>query len=223
MPSTEASPAATVILARDTAAGLQVLMLKRNSAHSFGGMWVFPGGKVDPEDAGEDELATARTAAAREAREEAGLSITADHFVTLAHWMPPPEAPRRFSTWFFVAEAPADCEVTIDGHEIHEHVWITPGAALDRHAEGEIELAPPTWISLASLAPFETVAAAVAHGAARTEPERYATHIVKDAEHTYAVWAGDPAYDSADLVIEGPRRRLRMGKGRWHFDGELWP
>src|SRR5205085_686165 len=83
--------------------------------------------------------------AAREAREEAGLAISADHFVTLAHWMPPPEAPRRFSTWFFVAEAPADCEVTIDGHEIHEHVWITPEAALDRHADGEIELAPPPW------------------------------------------------------------------------------
>ena len=42
--------AATVVVARDSTEGLEVLMLRRNSKIYFGGMWVFPGGKVDPAD-----------------------------------------------------------------------------------------------------------------------------------------------------------------------------
>ena len=45
-----AIPAATVVLVRDGATGLEVLMLHRASRVAFGGMWVFPGGKVDEED-----------------------------------------------------------------------------------------------------------------------------------------------------------------------------
>ena len=40
--------AATVILLRDAADGLETLMLRRNSKISFGGMWVFPGGHSIP-------------------------------------------------------------------------------------------------------------------------------------------------------------------------------
>ena len=44
--------AATVILLRDGADGLETLMLRRNSKLAFvGGMWVFPGGRVDAQDA----------------------------------------------------------------------------------------------------------------------------------------------------------------------------
>ena len=67
MPAADATPAATVVIARDGGDGVEVLMLRRNSAHAFGGMWVFPGGKVDPGDvdpASADELSTARRAAA---------------------------------------------------------------------------------------------------------------------------------------------------------------
>ncbi len=56
----ELIPAATVILAKDAEPGIEVLMLRRNSAIAFGGAWVFPGGRVDPEDAGVDELDRSR-------------------------------------------------------------------------------------------------------------------------------------------------------------------
>ena len=44
-------PASTVILLRDAPDGLHTLLLRRNSALGFaGGNWVFPGGRVDPEE-----------------------------------------------------------------------------------------------------------------------------------------------------------------------------
>src|SRR3954467_4532025 len=96
--------AATVILARDTKRGPEVLMLRRNSKIAFGGMWVFPGGRVDPADLdgvpAHDEVAAARRAAVRETHEEAGLVVAEDGLVVFSHWVPPAGVPVRFSTWF---------------------------------------------------------------------------------------------------------------------------
>ena len=68
-------PAATVVLVRDGDAGLETLMLHKNSKLAFGGMWVFPGGRIDDEDREGAESAedAARRAAVREAVEEADL------------------------------------------------------------------------------------------------------------------------------------------------------
>ena len=44
-------PAATVVVLRDAPGGLETLMMRRISKLSFvGGMWVFPGGRVDDDD-----------------------------------------------------------------------------------------------------------------------------------------------------------------------------
>ena len=48
-------PASTVMLVRDAARGPEVLMLQRTAGAAFGaGMYVFPGGRVDPADSGRD-------------------------------------------------------------------------------------------------------------------------------------------------------------------------
>ena len=85
----EAVPAATAVLVRDGLDGVEVLMARRNSRLAFaGGAWVFPGGRVDPGDwDGEPVtdlrdrrmLDAARRAAVREAAEETGAVIEADH------------------------------------------------------------------------------------------------------------------------------------------------
>ena len=76
-----------MVLVRDGAGdgGLEVLMLHRVSKVAFGGMWVFPGGKVDDDDRrpGDDEAAAARRAAAREAMEECGLAVDPDDLVAV--------------------------------------------------------------------------------------------------------------------------------------------
>jgi len=224
MSAAEASPAATVVIARDGEGGeIEVLMVHRNSKHAFGGMWVFPGGKVDPEDvdpiAPHDEALAARRAAVREAHEEAGLVLELDDLVAISHWTPPPEAPRKFTTWFFAMKAPAVHDVAIDGDEIQDHVWITPTEALRRGDLHEIELAPPTWMTLHAMSRFGAVAAYLDDAAQRTPP-RFATHLGKVGDNPVAMWEGDVAYDNGDLDLPGPRHRLHMGRGAWRYEGE---
>jgi 8-oxo-dGTP pyrophosphatase MutT (NUDIX family) len=217
--------AATVILLRDAADGIEVLMLRRNSKLAFvGGMWVFPGGRVDPEDLPdplpadplEAELAAARNAAVREAAEEAGLVVDAEGLVPFSHWTPPPITPKRFLTWFFVGAAP-EGGVTIDGGEIHDHGWMSPRRALERRAAGEIEVAPPTFITLDRLAGYPDVATALADSRAR-QPERFETRIALVDGGSVALYDGDAGYESVDPSLEGGRHRLWMRTDGWHYE-----
>lgn len=219
----EAIPAATVVLVRDPPSGLGVetLMLHKNEGQAFGGMWVFPGGKVEPGDErpGADEADDARRAAVREAAEETGLVLREEDLVPFAHWVPPRGAPRRYSTWFFVAALPpGSAEVVIDGGEIGDHVWSTPAEALERHAAGEVELAPPTWVTLHTLAEAASPADAVER--ARRQPVSFfSTRISGRGEALVSLWAPDVAYDGGDLDAEGPRHRLWMPeRGAWTFE-----
>jgi 8-oxo-dGTP pyrophosphatase MutT (NUDIX family) len=217
--------AATVILVRDAPAGLEVLMLRRNSQLAFvGGMWVFPGGRVDPgdvpdpipDDPLEAELAAARAAAVREAAEEAGLVVDAEGLVPFSHWTPPPITPKRFLTWFFLGAAPMG-GVTIDGGEIHDHGWMSPQLALERRAAGEIDMAPPTYITLDRLAGYPDVATALADTCARP-PERFATRISLVEGGSVALYDGDAGYESGDPTLPGGRHRLWMLKDGWRYE-----
>ena len=71
-----ARPSASVAVVRQSAGGLEVLLVKRNEKIAFhGGAWVFPGGRVDESDAlgiSDGEMVLAARAATREAEEEAG-------------------------------------------------------------------------------------------------------------------------------------------------------
>ena len=80
-------PAATVLLLRDTPAGIEVLMTRRSLNASFApGAYVFPGGGIDPQDAAAHGQATCRPtqsqahltqaiAAIRESFEELGVLL----------------------------------------------------------------------------------------------------------------------------------------------------
>lgn len=219
-PGTKPVAAATVILLRDTDDGIETLMLRRNSKIAFGGMWVFPGGRVDDADreglADDDELGAARRAAAREAHEEAGLVIDVEGLVPFSHWTPPPITPKRFLTWFFLARAP-ERDVVIDEGEIHEHLWMGPRSALDRRDARQIELAPPTWISLHTLAAHANVEDALSQALAR-EPEHFQTHISVGGLGPVALWHGDAGWESSDADVPGRRHRLSMLADRWRYE-----
>jgi 8-oxo-dGTP pyrophosphatase MutT (NUDIX family) len=228
--------AATVILLRDGEGGLETLMLKRNSKIAFGGMWVFPGGRIDEADwAGLpraervdasgaldalealDALAAARRAARREAMEECGLEVDEGGMHPFSHWTPPPTTPRRFLTWFFAARATAH-EVAIDHGEIHASAWMRPADALARRDAGEIEVAPPTFVSLSELRAFDHVEHALEAIRART-PERFQTRIGLTDDGPVCLWHGDAGYDASDPRLPGPRHRLTMPKrSSWTYD-----
>jgi len=228
--------AATVIPLRDAVqpdgtTALEVLMLRKSSAISFGGMWVFPGGKVDPDDddpaAPGDELAAARRAAAREALEEADLLVEPAAMVPFSHWTPPAAAAmgsrKRFLTWFFACRAPVgeDGVVTIDMGEIHEDEWVRPADMLRRRDEGEIQLVPPTVVTLHDLAAHGSVDEVLDAARART-PFQYVTKILGTPDGTamVALWHGDAAYESEDLDAPGPRHRLVMEDPAWRLEVE---
>ena len=215
--------AATVVLLRDALGGLETLMMRRSSKLSFvGGMWVFPGGRVDVDDypAGQpdDILAASRAAAVREAAEEADLVIPIDDLVPYSHWVPPTTIDKRFATWFFVAPAPAG-SVTVDGGEIKEHAWWRPADTLARHAAGEIEMVPPTFITLMELAEHPTAAEALSAARGRADHiPHYETHIALDDGVPVSLWRGDAGYDTHDASAPGPRHRLTLHEGGWRFE-----
>lgn len=212
--------AGTVVPLRDGPGGLEVLLLKRSSRGAFGGMWVFPGGKVEQEDltGGGGEVLCARRAAVREAREEAGLVFEEAALVPLSFWLPPPEAPRRFATWFFLVLADRAASVEVDLTEIHEHRWASPGDAMSSRDGGRIQLAPPTFTTLWTLSGYDRAAAAL-EAASSEEPGTFVSHVAIGEDGVVAtLWEGDAGYDDRDFARPGPRRRLVMDPRGWRVE-----
>jgi len=220
-------PAATVIPIRDSDAGIEVLVLRRDTNLAFhGGSWVFPGGRLDPGDfeaaGSQNEHDAARFAAVREAKEEADLDIDIEDLVALSHWTTPLGRNRRFSTWFYVVKAPDGVagEVTVDDGEIREFEWHTLEAAISGCDAGEIMLAGPTYVSLLRLAEHSMVSDALE--ATKAGPyEVFEPKIVKGADGTSSVYAEDPAYDTGNLDAPGPRHRMQMLEKGYRYINEL--
>ncbi len=112
-------PAATVMLVRDGRVGVEVFLMERSRVGMFGGLHVFPGGKVDLEDhgagwgslsSGPDDAAASGhlgtesgglgywVACIRECFEEAGVLLAADEAGVLLR-LHSPEVRDRFGVW----------------------------------------------------------------------------------------------------------------------------
>ena len=206
--------AATVVLLR-SGDEPEVYLLRRQTSMAFaGGMFVFPGGGVDPRDfdtgvgwagpppadwagaLGVDE-AMARAlvcAAVRETFEESGvllagptptevvadttgedweadrvaletreLSMTdfldrrglvlrADLLGVWAGWLTPVFEPRRYRTWFFVAELPEGQRTRDVSTESDLVTWLPVSEAVARTDAGEVMMLPPTYLTCLEVA-----------------------------------------------------------------------
>ncbi|MFB7893225.1 NUDIX domain-containing protein [Microbacterium sp. NPDC056044] len=222
--------AATVVLMRDGAEGLEVLMIERPDRGSFAGAWVFPGGKLEDGDCLTDaeaeavaEEAVARRAAVRETAEEIGLGLDADALVTLSCWDPPPGIALRIRTWFFLTPA-ATGALTLAADEVETAEWLRPADALARHGRGGFTLYPPTWVTLHGLTAHPDAESAL--GAARLGGvQRFETVARRGGEGPILLWQGDDEWDAdaagaasdAGAEASGSRHRLEIGALPWRY------
>ncbi|MEM1111305.1 MAG: NUDIX hydrolase [Pseudomonadota bacterium] len=207
-------PAATVVMLRDGDAGLEVLLVQRSKAVAhMGGMWVFPGGKVDAADTEQaaDDYSAALNAAIRETQEEAGLILDHDQLVYLSHWTTPVGAKRRFSTWFFLAILEDGQEVQVDGGEIAEHRWVRPATAFAELADEAhpFKLMPPTYVSLVDVSPYGSCAE-VREEIGSRDAIIYAPRMVFVDGGICFLYAGDAGYEEEQLEHDGAQHRTYM-------------
>jgi 8-oxo-dGTP pyrophosphatase MutT (NUDIX family) len=153
-----AREAATVMLLRDGAAGVEVWVLRRARLMAFaGGMIAFPGGSRDAADG--DLVDTA----VRETAEECGVRLAdREALRPWARWVTPEHEPRRFDTMFYAVALPAGMEPVATNEESEVAFWVPARQALAERAAGRFALLPPTQVCLEDLAAAPDVAALLA-------------------------------------------------------------
>ena len=147
------------------------------------------------------------------------LVLDVDRLHLFSHWITPAGMPRRYDTWFFVAEAPAGHTYLHDDGETVASTWIRPADALERADAGELELIFPTRRSLEALTRFETASEVVAVVRAASDlPPATQPRIVADGNGARLLLPGDPGYDDAvepaDGSISGPALRAMRAAER---------
>jgi 8-oxo-dGTP pyrophosphatase MutT (NUDIX family) len=198
MPPVTPRPAASLILLRRGGKhrdrNVEVMLVRRSPKASFmPGVWVFPGGTVDPGD-GEDPEPAHRACAVRELHEEAGIELPGDaELHAWSRWITPELAPVRFDTRFYVALAPPHSPPHPDGAETTEAAWISPREALRRHRGGELSLVFPTIKHLESLLPYDSAEEVLAAATDRVI-EPVLPRVVGEGDDQRVVLPGDPAY-----------------------------
>jgi glyoxylase-like metal-dependent hydrolase (beta-lactamase superfamily II)/8-oxo-dGTP pyrophosphatase MutT (NUDIX family) len=128
--------------------------------------------------------------------EKENLFIPAQEIAYYSHWITAPGRPRRFSTRFFVACAPAGQHGAHDRSETVHSVWVSPREALERDQRKEIELIFPTRSTLADLAHFRMPREIFEHAGS-----------LGDIEVNAACWA---------LDHEGSQRLFRRSDAPYH-------
>lgn len=206
-------PAATLVVVRQGSHGLEVLMLERPTGGFFGGLWVFPGGAVEPVD--DSELARRavlvpngaedgawRSAALRETAEELGLTMTS-----------PPLQPLEWGHGSRVFEQVLRHGAAFDGGRLRPlSRWVTPEWAPTRYDTrfylAVVEEDPPLRPRVGEVERFEWVTPSDA--LARADRSEWA--LVTPTLH-HLTWLASLADVSAAWHLAGGARRLLPADG----------
>jgi 8-oxo-dGTP pyrophosphatase MutT (NUDIX family) len=122
---------------------------------------------------------------------EHGLVLRADLLRPWANWVTPEEEPRRYDTRFFLAELPSGQRADGVTTEADHAGWRRPADAIEDWKAGRRGLLPPTWMTLADLAEFDSVAAAMA--ADRTI-DKIIPRVVREGDRLRVLLPGTPGY-----------------------------
>jgi len=130
------------------------------------------------------------------------LVLALDLLVPYAHWITPEKLPKRFDTWFFLAEAPPEQLGRHDGKEATDSIWLSPREALDGGDSGRFTLPFPTTRNLIRLGKQDSVAAALDH--ARSQPVVTVLPIMtKDGDKRLLRIPAEAGYDGELFEFSG--------------------
>ena len=206
-----------------------MLLARRSSKLAFhGGAWVFPGGRIDPDDYAGDARRSAAAAAraprrARRRRKRASTSTPTRSSTSRTGRRPRSRrsGSRRGSS--SVRSRAATRSPTAPRPTALQ--WFRPDDALAARAAGEIELAPPQYVTLLELRDVRDGR----RGAGRRSPRRRRSttrprfHFV-DGDGAVCVYREDVAYDDLGLLdADGPRHRLYLARRRLGVRPRLTP
>lgn len=97
-----------------------------------------------------------------------GVRLDLNALTVFARWITPPLTPKRFDTWFYVADAPDDQLAACDGHETVDAEWIEPKEVLRLAAAGERKVIFPTRMNVQLLAEASSASDCIARAVGRT-------------------------------------------------------
>lgn len=130
------------------------------------------------------------------------LVLALDLLVPYAHWITPEGMPKRFDTWFFLAEAPPEQLGAHDGRESTDSIWLSPKDALDGGASGRFTLPFPTTRNLIRLGKQPDVASAL--DAARTMRVVTVMPLMsRDGDKRYLRIPAEAGYDGELFEFDG--------------------
>jgi len=151
------------------------------------------------------------------------LIVPAHQLAYFGHWITAPGRSRRFDTRFFVALAPQGQQGSHDNSETIHNLWLQPQEALERNAQGKIELVFATKHTLAELARFARPYDAFEHVKALPEIDTNRACWAQGKEGPKLFRRADPQYfeihwcdpeesgnTSYDIVPGTPKRLDRL-------------
>ena len=94
--------------------------------------------------------------------ERENLTLACDLMVPFAHWVTPSAFPKRFDTWFFLAQTPEDQLGSHDQEESVDSLWITPKDALEGATNKTFTLVFATRMNLRKVGEYNLATEALA-------------------------------------------------------------
>lgn len=133
-----------------------------------------------------------------------GLVLALDALTPFAHWITPEGMPKRFDTWFYIAETPPEQVAACDGREAVDACWIHPDDALKAAREGRRTIIFPTRLNVEKLA--EAKSAHEAIEAARVRPVfTVLPKVIKENGEMILTIPAEAGYSVTREPLEGNR------------------
>jgi len=126
------------------------------------------------------------------------LTLAYDALVHFAHWITPPNMPKRFDTHFFLARAPLGHSGRHDGHESVDSLWIRPQDAIADRKKWNVIF--PTKLNLMKLAQSANVADALDKARA-TAPLTVEPWVEERAEGKFLCIREDAGYEQTFTTL----------------------